>query len=116
MKTLLEITGKDSGYIIYRHPTGHDEAIVANWASLEEEYNIDRRHRRRVNNCWDYLAERLGTHNAEWLDDEGNLVVETTINHIIIYAEPPPTQGDLEVSGTLYSGKDFDILVPDSWN
>ena len=105
--TLLEITGQESGVLLYDAPFGgRDEAIVDNWSSDLSDHSCDLRKVRKVANCYEYLAERVGYSNYD--ESEG---LQLTLHADL------PDQDDLSVPGVLYVDVDgqFDVLVPDGW-
>lgn len=99
MYTLREITGKESGVIVYGDRYRPDTAFAVNWASDTEEY--DKYEEEYVSDC------------EQWLIDNG--IYFNGVLYVNNKTDDYITIDNFEGPGLLYKFDEFVVLVPDTW-
>jgi hypothetical protein len=101
---LQELTGKESGIVVYAPEGQRAEAIVCNWSSVNGLPRLDPMGTGILG-----LGEDIPEVEGEDCDDIGSLLEDVSI----IYANGE----DMPTCGEIYRLPDFDatILVPEDW-
>lgn len=102
MKTLQELTGQESGIVIYYGNGGQPEAVVCNWSNVQGYPRIDPAGLTVLG-----FGEDIPETAGEPCDD-----IPSKLDGVcIVYANGE----DMPASGTTYRIDDMLVIVPDGW-
>ncbi|HQP49827.1 MAG TPA: hypothetical protein PKX12_13950 [Spirochaetota bacterium] len=105
MENLQELTGQESGIVIYRGDGGVPETVVCNWSHIQGFPRVAPGGLGIIG-----FGEEIPETEGEHRDDIPAMIEETEI----VYANGE----DMPQAGTVYEMDDFNITIiaPDDWN
>lgn len=99
MYTLREITGKESGVIVYYDRYRSDSAFAVNWANDTDEY--------------DTYEEEYVPDCKQWLID--NVIYFNGVLYVNNKTDDNITIDSFDCPGMSYKFDEFYVLVPNTW-
>ena len=101
--TLKEITGQESGFLMYSDNSGYYKIIFYDWSGNKTKYNCDKRKTRKIDSCYKFLSRYCDRDSKN-----GNL-------EYIVKASYDMDLDDFYTWGKLYYLDGLEVLAPYGW-